>query len=552
MGLFSGNSSIEHAVEEATDGKKTVEDWQEMLEIIDQIEQQPNGAKEALKAIMKRIKHRDPHVGVLALSLLDACVANAKRKFHLEVSSRVFDDEVRGMFKNSQNFNRELLEKFALLIKKWSENEFKSDPALALIPSLWLHLKSTKSSFVPEGALVVGRATAGSAFSASQSSSSTGRSADPAAIQKKEEEDFAKAIALSLEEENKKKRSGSASASLLSSSMASTSLYPTVNTNGGGGSTNQPIYATVKKEPKESRKVRAMYDFEAVEDNELTFKAGEILHVIDDSDPNWWKGSNHRGEGLFPTNFVTSDLNYEAENDFSSSPKKKNSAEVASLTSTDVPVELKPVTIDEALIDQTLNQIHDADPEGERPDPADLLELEDQCTRMWPLIDNELQQADKLQSALEEISTQINDALAMYDNVMKEQAAQMPPMGYPPIVEHSLPPGHYTHGPVGNQYAQPPPPQPGAYQAYQEQYPGYGPPPGTAYGPPPPGPPGMPQHQLPPQQAAFQPYVPNQQQAKLAAAQSGMGQQYQQQQQPVNYPGQPQQQPYVYPQQPQQ
>ncbi|KAJ7984350.1 hypothetical protein DPEC_G00361610 [Dallia pectoralis] len=155
---------------------------------------------------------------------------------------------------------------------EWCE-EFQKDPQLSLI-------SATIKSLKEEGVI----------FPCSGSQGSSLKVTGPVVSKPSDDIDLAKAIELSLQEQKQQAETR----------PLITSADPPFNTNGGGGS-------------RDSQKVRALYDFEAAEDNELTFKTGELILILDNSDPNWWKGENHRGVGLFPSNFVTTNLNAEPE-----------------------------------------------------------------------------------------------------------------------------------------------------------------------------------------------------------------------------------------------
>lgn len=265
---------------------------------------------------MKRMGHMDPHVAMQAITLLDSCIKNCGKTFHLEIASRDFETEFQRLMVKA---SPPVAQKMRLSLKKWAENEFKMDHQLTLIPQLFSKLKNDGTDFSEQQP---------EAMKAPYSIPK-----DPNVVSsQQEEDDIAKAIELSLKCETVKQTSDS-------------SLYPKMSM----GQTN------IKRN---ARKVRALYDFEAAEDNELTFFSGEIIHVLDDSDSNWWSGFNDHGEGLFPSNFVTADLNAEVELD---SYKKAKSADSIGK------IERGPeiIQIDELKIDRLLNLLHEANPEDQ-------------------------------------------------------------------------------------------------------------------------------------------------------------------------------------------
>lgn len=54
----------------------------------------------------------------------------------------------------------------------------------------------------------------------------------------------------------------------------------------------------------EVKKVIALYDYNANDENELSFKINDVITIIEKNDSGWWQGELNGKIGIFPSTFV--------------------------------------------------------------------------------------------------------------------------------------------------------------------------------------------------------------------------------------------------------
>ncbi|XP_022222145.2 signal transducing adapter molecule 1 [Drosophila obscura] len=424
MGIFGQSSPFDADVEKATSETNTNDNWSLILDVCDKVSTNPRLAKDCLKAVMRRMGHNDPHVVMQAITLLDACSNNCGKPFHLEVASRDFETEFRRLLSRAEP---KVTLKMRQVLKNWADNDYKNDRELELIPALITKLRLEGYDFK--------NLSEKSSKTAAEKAASLPK--DPNVVSsQQEEDDIAKAIELSLKEGKSSPKAGSGGVASAGNTSAYPSLYPSfVGASSGTSNDVNPNQNQAQAPASEPRKVRALYDFEAAEENELTFFAGEIIHVMDDSDPNWWKGFNQRGEGLFPSNFVTADLSVDPERldinqqhktgaaqkdgDSATTLQQKTEAAAAAAGAASA----QPVEIDEAKIDRLLHLLHEANPEDPSQDSDEMLRLEQEVHQMGPLIDAELERVDRKHAQLTQLSSDLVDAINLYHGLMRDDRA---------------------------------------------------------------------------------------------------------------------------------
>lgn len=279
----SDNSSLEQLIKRATDETLTSDNWQYILEVCDNISSNPeNGTKQAIGLISTRVASKDANIILRTLSLLVAVAENCGSRMRQEIATTSFLQESLIKRFSDRRLHKTVKIRIAEVIKQLHES-FKNDPSLKPMTDAYNRVVSEHGKYLQENA-------DGPAKPAKKEKSRLDKV--------KEEEDLQRVLKLSLQEYEREQS--------VKKSYLNLKPLPEAQQE-----TRVPSAPEAQK-PVEMQtiatvsKVRALYDLISYEPDELSFRKGDIITVIESVYRDWWRGSLPNGKsGIFPLNYVT-------------------------------------------------------------------------------------------------------------------------------------------------------------------------------------------------------------------------------------------------------
>lgn len=291
-------SELEKLIYKATDGSLTNDNWQYILDTCDCISSNPEtNTKEAIKIVQKRLAMKDANVILRTLSLLLAIAENCGSRMKQEIASSSFLQESLLKKLGDRKLHKQVKFRIAEVIVQLNSS-FDNDPSLKPIKDAFKILKSKYGHYInsppnkPE----------------KQELSTSER--------KNEEMEMERALKLSVQEyerEQSIKKSYLNSKPLPSFSESGVLINPSQTEKQEdviSSNTLQQRKPSLEDQQSATiasvKKVCALYDLISYEPDELSFKKGDVITVIESVYRDWWKGLLPSGKiGIFPLNYVT-------------------------------------------------------------------------------------------------------------------------------------------------------------------------------------------------------------------------------------------------------
>uniref|UniRef100_T1J1S5 VHS domain-containing protein n=1 Tax=Strigamia maritima TaxID=126957 RepID=T1J1S5_STRMM len=150
--FFGGNpftTLVGQKIEQATDVSLPSENWALNMEICDIINETEDGAKDAIKAMRKRLTQnagKNYNVVMYTLTVLETCVKNCGKKFHSYATSKEFVQELVKLIGPKNDPPTAVQEKVLSLIQSWAD-AFKGTADMSGVVQVYQDLRQKGVEF---------------------------------------------------------------------------------------------------------------------------------------------------------------------------------------------------------------------------------------------------------------------------------------------------------------------------------------------------------------------------------------------------------------------